>query len=238
MLVIPIAHTLIDWDALRPVLAGTKLAEAEFEPTVTDIDHLGEIAGRVCYKALERKRPETATTEGYLDNILGKGHYSVLEHASVTFYVEGVSRSLLTELERHRHLSYSVESQRYVDQAASHPTSTVPPLFDLLDANGPWTNLQRHYTASLSLYEAAVETALEAGYDVKEAREAARAFLPNATPVDLIVSGNVRAWRDVIGKRYHEAADREIREFASLVLDHLRSLAPHSVQDIPEVPYH
>jgi thymidylate synthase (FAD) len=71
----------------------------------------------------------------------------------------------------------------------------------------------------------------------KQAREAARCVLPNAAPVDMVVTGNLRAWRDVLGKRHHVAADAEIQEFAKRVLAKLRSIAPNSVQDIPDEPY-
>jgi thymidylate synthase (FAD) len=53
----------------------------------------------------------------------------------------------------------------------------------------------------------------------------------------MVVTGNLRAWRDVLGKRWHVAADAEIREFAGLVLGHLRDVAPNSVQDVPVAPY-
>ncbi|WP_200209083.1 FAD-dependent thymidylate synthase [Micromonospora coerulea] len=200
------------------------------------MDHLAEFAGRSCYKAYDRKRPETATTAGYLANILDQAHYSVLEHGSVTFFVQDVSRALLVELERHRFLSFSVESQRYVDQVKSHPNPVIPPALAAVPASGPYAALMMHYADSLTYYEQAVAYLTARGYPIKQAREAARAFLPNATPVDLVVTGNLRCWRDVLGKRYHPDADAEIREFAGLVLDHLRELAPHSVQDIPELP--
>jgi thymidylate synthase (FAD) len=48
----------------------------------------------------------------------------------------------------------------------------------------------------------------------------------------MVVTGNIRAWRDVLSKRYHIAADREIQGFAEEVLRHLRVLAPNCVQDI------
>lgn len=237
MRVTPIAHSLLDWEAVRDTLGGTAFADqAAAEMDVTDADHLAELAGRACYKAWGRKRAETATTAGYLDNILDQGHYSVLEHSSVTFYVEGVSRSLLVELERHRFLSFSVESQRYVNQALAHPVPTLPPLFDALPERTLWEALEGHYQRSLDLYNAAVDEAMGNGYEIKQAREAARSFLPNATPVDLIVTGNLRAWRDVLAKRHHSTADAEIRGFAAIVLGHLRELAPFSVQDFPTTP--
>ncbi|MCG5459609.1 FAD-dependent thymidylate synthase [Micromonospora sp. PSH03] len=225
---------MIDWEALRRVVPGTRFFnEAFIEFDVTDTDHLGEFAGRSCYKAFGRERAETATTAGYLNNILTQGHYSVLEHASVSFHVSEGSRSMLLELERHRHISLSVESQRYVDQTKSHPLPVVPADFGA----ALWAELDRHYADSMDRYEAAVERLLAQGKTLKEARGAARAFLPESTPVDFVVTANLRAWRDVLGKRHHVAAENEIREFAAQVLSHLRVIAPLSVQDISEVPY-
>ncbi|MEU8086358.1 FAD-dependent thymidylate synthase [Micromonospora sp. NPDC049101] len=238
MRVTPIAHTLIDWNAISEVIPDTRFfTEASAEFDVEDMDHLGEFCGRACYKAWERKNPDTATTAGYLAHILDEGHFSVLEHASVTFYVTDVSRALLLELERHRFLSFSVESQRYVDQVKSHPNPVIPPALAAVPASGPYSALMMHYADSLTYYEDAVSYLMARGYNRKESREAARAFLPNATPVDFVVTGNLRCWRDVLGKRYHVQADAEIREFATEVLTHLRRIAPLSVQDIPGVPF-
>ncbi|MGW1859337.1 FAD-dependent thymidylate synthase [Streptomyces collinus] len=195
---------------------------------VTDADVLGEAAGRICYGSWGRQRPATATNAGYLANILDHGHYSVLEHASVTFLVRGVSRSLLAELTRHRHLSFSVVSQRYVDHGDTEPV--IPP------ALGPDnTEMLRHaYEGALNVYEQLADRLERQGFSRKQAREAARAVLPNAAPVDMIVSGNLRAWRDVLGKRHSEHADAEIQGFAGEVLALLKGIAPNSFQDFSE----
>jgi thymidylate synthase (FAD) len=199
-------------------------------PYVTDADALGEAAGRICYKSFARPNPATATNAGYLSNILGQGHYSVLEHASVTFLVRDVSRSLLAELSRHRHLSFSVVSQRYVPYGETRPV--VPPALNDSEA----AYLSGAYQGSLVIYGNLVKTLTDRGLGRKAAREAARAVLPNAAPVDMVVTGNLRAWRDVLGKRHSVHADAEIQELARLVLGHLRSIAPNSVQDIAEEP--
>jgi thymidylate synthase (FAD) len=99
------------------------------------------------------------------------------------------------------------------------------------------TAIVNAYADALKRYEWLVEDLTARGLKRKQAREAARAVLPNAAPVDMVVTGNLRAWRDVLGKRWHEAADAEIKEFAGLVLGHLRSIAPNSFQDVPETPY-
>src|SRR5690606_14972435 len=169
---------------------------------------------------------------GYLANILEQGHYSVLEHASVTFLIRDVSRALLTELTRHRHLSFSVVSQRYVDYANTAPV--IPPA---LRGTFGESAVRYSYAHALARYELMARELQANGLTRKQAREAARCVLPNAAPVDMIVTGNLRAWRDVLGKRWHVAADAEIKEFAGIVLGELREVAPNSFADIPSEPY-
>jgi thymidylate synthase (FAD) len=130
-------------------------------------------------------------------------------------------------------LSFSVVSQRYVDYSATRPV--IPPA--VAEVPGMAEHLEREYDRAVKAYEDYVETLRGRGLSRKAAREAARAVLPNAAPVDMIVTGNLRAWRDVLGKRWHVAADAEMREFAGLILGNLRRLAPGSVQDIPTEPY-
>ena len=76
------------------------------------------IAGRLCYSAVGveelDKKLDDLKIKDILTKIVKSGHLSVLEHASFTFAVEGVSRALLAQLTRHRIASFSVQSQRYV----------------------------------------------------------------------------------------------------------------------------
>jgi thymidylate synthase (FAD) len=195
-------------------------------------DALAEAAGRICYKSFDRPNPKTARNDDYLANIISQGHYSVMEHASVTFLVQGVSRALLAELTRHRHLSFSVVSQRYCRY--DHTEPVIPPAAEGTPAE---TAIKNAYADALVTYRYLVEDLTARGFKRKEAREAARSVLPNAAPVDMVVTGNLRAWRDVLGKRHHVAADAEIREFAGRVLRLLRVAAPACVQDVPAAPY-
>lgn len=200
---------------------------------VTDADALAEAGGRLCYRSFNRPNPKTARNEDYLKNIIDQGHFSVLEHASVTFLVRGVSRALLTELTRHRHLSFSVVSQRYVDYSKTEPV--IPPA---LEGDGVSKSyLEDAYREAIGTYEVLVSRLMEKGLRRKQAREAARAVLPNAAPVDMVVTGNLRAFRDVLHKRHSVHADAELQEFSVKILEHLRVIAPHSVQDIPSEPY-
>lgn len=229
MKITPIAYTQVRWDLLSTETPYTY--HDPIDADETDADELAEFAGRACYQSWNRPNPKTATNAGYLANILAQGHESVLEHASVTFYVEGVSRSLTHELVRHRHLSYSELSQRFVNMEEAQTVD--PPAFDIRD----------NYEAAGVLYEAQAvyksiaDSLIDRGYTRKQAREAARAVMPNATETKIVVSGNHRAFRDVLKKRWHVAADAEIRQLAGEFLKHLRIIAPNIYQDVPTEPF-
>lgn len=224
------------------VLAPTGLEEAskcayirhrdEHGLICAQADELAEFAGRNCYQSFDRPNPKTRENKDYLAHILEIGHESVLEHASATFYIEA-SRSVLTELERHRHLSFSVVSQRYVD--ANDLEYQVPPL--LRDHLHGRAVVEEVWNRGLEHYSEIVEDLIKAGHTRKQAREAARAVLPNMTNSPMVVTGNHRAWRYVIKNRWHESADAEIRELAGELLKQLRGIAPNTYQDIPNEPY-
>ncbi|QZD97029.1 ThyX-like thymidylate synthase [Mycobacterium phage Drake94] len=233
-----IAATEVDESALAELglrdLHGTYDAEGIGD---WDADFLAEFAGRNCYRSFHRPNPATAENEDYLAHILEVGHESVLEHATATFYIEA-SRSVLTELERHRHLSFSVVSQRYVDPTALGVH--LPPALDRLpigDRDAAISVLQDAQRKSEQAYDNLAYLFTRNGLPRKQAREAARAVLPNMTNSPMVVTGNHRAWRYVIKARWHEAADAEIRALAGELLKQLREIAPSTYQDIPINPY-
>jgi thymidylate synthase (FAD) len=219
-------------------------------PGATDADALAEFSGRACFQSWSRPNPATATNSGYLANILDHGHFSVLEHASVTLYVQGVSRSLTHELVRHRHFSPSQLSQRFVDE--SEVTFVVPPAereiirnhfaFSTIEDREEQDreieaefNARSFFNVVRAEYALAVDRLTKAGLPRKEVREAARAVLPNCTETKLVLTGNLRCWREFFFKRDADGVDREMREFASAALAVIRPLAPASFQDF-EVP--
>ncbi|AIK68909.1 thymidylate synthase [Mycobacterium phage Swirley] len=231
-----VAYTIVNDEAILSS-AGyrTRWLDERAENWERDADELAEFAGRNCYRSFDRPNPATRENKDYLAHILEVGHESVLEHASATFYIEA-SRSVLTELERHRHLSFSVVSQRYVD-----PTELgvhVPPAIQECMGEIPGEILRDAVEYAVGSYEAIVRYLSGVrGLPRKQAREAARAVLPNMTNSPMVVTGNHRAWRNVIKQRWHTAADAEIRELAGELLKQLRQVAPNTYSDIPEEPY-
>jgi thymidylate synthase (FAD) len=219
------------------VIAYTHFDPPADVPWETDAEGgqaLAEFAGRACYESWDKPNPPTATNAGYLRHILTVGHLSVIEHGTVTFYLTGLSRSLTHELIRHRHFSYSQLSQRYVPQPddgvvepeviASDPElharfvqatdAAMAAYADLLDG------LEKRYAGVAN-----------ATLRRKQARQAARAVLPNAVETRIVVTGNYRAWRHFVAMRASEAADTEIRALAVACLRELCRVAPNVFAD-------
>ena len=219
------------------LIAKTEFTAPPDVPWSTDADGgaaLVEFAGRACYKSWSKPNPRTATNAAYLRHIIDVGHFSVLEHASVSFYISGVSRSCTHELIRHRHFSYSQLSQRYVPEDDSQVV--VPPgieddpellevFLDAADAS------RAAYIELLARLEAKLDDSGTATLRRKQARQAARAVLPNATETRIVVTGNYRAWRHFIAMRASEHADVEIRRLAIECLRQLIDVAPQVFSD-------
>ena len=210
------------------VVAQTQFTPPADVPWETDAEGgqaLAEFAGRACYQSWSKPNPATATNAGYLRHILEVGHLAVLEHGTVSMY---------HELIRHRHFSYSQLSQRYVPE---QDAEMVEPAVIAADP-------ELH-----ALFVASTEAALEA-YDQllaglerrlvdqpnatlrrRQARQAARAVLPNAIETRLVVTGNYRAWRHFVAMRASEHADVEIRALAIACLRELQRVAANVFGD-------
>jgi thymidylate synthase (FAD) len=219
------------------VIAYTHFDPPDDVPWTTDADGgqaLAEFAGRACYESWDKPNPSTATNAGYLRHILTVGHLSVIEHGTVTFYLTGLSRSLTHELIRHRHFSYSQLSQRYVPQPDD---GVVEPE---VIASDPELHARfveateaalAAYTDLLKGLEERYAGVANATLRRKQARQAARAVLPNAVETRIVVTGNYRAWRHFVAMRASEAADTEIRALAVACLRELRRVAPNVFAD-------
>lgn len=202
------------------------------DPEATDAESLIEAAGRLCYGSWKRPNPLTSRIRGYINNIRSQRHFSVFEHATASFLIEGISRDCTHQLVRHRHFSYSELSRRFVDstnaQMAVHPTFTRE--------YGRSVNMDTDFFEAMEesrfRYGRIVAQLLGWGYGVKQAREAARSVMPGMVETKIVVTGNLRAWRHFINVRGSEHADAEIRTVAVAVARKLSEVAPHVFDDL------
>ena len=217
----------------RPAFSTPDHLPVHWQGDSTDGERLAEFAGRLCY--MSQHNPANRSTRDYLENIKKQGHGSVLEHATYSLLVEGVSRSLTHELVRHRAgFAYSQLSQRYVDE--SEACFVVPPAIagDAL-LEGAWReqidSAQRAYIALVAQLMERYGWVADKIHRRKMAREAARGVLPNSTETKIVVTGNARAWRTMLELRSSEGAELEIRRMAVLVLRVLQAEAPAFFSD-------
>ncbi|MGQ9598350.1 MAG: FAD-dependent thymidylate synthase [Anaerolineae bacterium] len=174
-----------------------------------------EHAGRTCY------RSEARGDRGrFLQARIHEGHESIIEHASVTFEISGISRSCSHQLVRHRIASYSQESQRYVDM--SRPEFIIPPaIAENPDALAVWDEFMGQ-----------VADAYHRLRDLGIRKEDARFVLPNATSTRIIVTMNFRSLRHFFTVRCDKAAQWEIRNLALEMLRQVYLLAPSVFGDL------
>ena len=109
-------------------------------------------AARLCYSpsSIEDIRDGMSDEKvaSFVEMLAEIGHESPIEHATFTFGIEGVSRSLLAQITRHRIASYSVQSQRYVKEACFEYV-TPPEIAAIPEAAAEYVQAmeedQRHY---------------------------------------------------------------------------------------------
>ena len=220
------------------VLARPQFVEPPHLPVhwigdATDGERLAEFAGRLCY--MSQRNPAGRSTREYLENIKKQGHGSVLEHATYSLLLEGVSRSLTHELVRHRAgFAYSQLSERAIDE--SDARFVMPPAM-IGDAGleAAWMEqisaAQESYIALVSALMTRYSWVDDKIHRRKMAREAARGVLPNSTETKIVVTGNARAWRTMLELRASEVAEMEIRRMALAALRVLRGEAPAFFSD-------
>lgn len=190
--------------------------------------------GRLCYNAWGRKNASTADNTDYIHNILRQNHWSVLEHNSFSFLIEDVPRYLTHELVRHRHFSFSQESQRYVKVSKEAAEVIISPLVsDGLDATelefigrGVDHPLTNGYKQDLALYHQTYKEMRDAGHNHKTAAGEARRHLPESLSTKILVTGNARTWAEFLSKRDAPAAEATIRQLAGIIGDQLADVFP------------
>jgi len=191
------------------LIAVTKYLRGKGTP-----EELLEQAGRVCYRS--QKQGEAGS---FLQARIREGHESIIEHASLTFDINGISRACSHQLVRHRIASYSQESQRYVD--LSDPELVVP------------TSVTQSPEA-MRIWDDLAGRMREAYRDLRELgikKEDARFLLSNATITRIVVTMNFRELRHFFRIRCDRASQWEIRVLAKEMLKLAYQVAPSVFQD-------
>ncbi|HEQ79099.1 MAG TPA: FAD-dependent thymidylate synthase [Euryarchaeota archaeon] len=153
-----------------------------------------------------------------IEMVKTSGHHSVMEHASFTFAVSGVSRVLTHQLVRHRIASYSQQSQRYVNLRGGG--YVTPRSLKEGDAKEVFKS---HVESSLRAYQQLLDMGI--------AKEDARYVLPNAAKTNIVITMNARALWNFFSLRTCRRAQDEIRQLALNMLTEVYRIAPVLFED-------
>lgn len=188
-----------------------------------DGTYLVEFAGRHCYRSWYKGRE----TPEYIENIIEQDHNSVLRHTHLSFAIQGISRNL--SLEHNRHWSgvdLSQESQRYVPM--ENTNFVVPPLY-LIDPKTYETKSARHIFErgclnSLDEYNRLIKLYENSTLPKKVYREAAREVLNSAVETRMEWTVNIQTLRHYFEKRGSEHAALEIRRLAVTLFEKVHEM--------------
>ena len=152
------------------------------------------IAALTCHGNAEK---DNYTPEKTLRNIIKLGHESVLEHITLTYRVQDITRALLQELARHRHISLSVESTRHTLQKLLNSEEFITNLA---------SELPHYQSIACKQFFDFIRTLPETTNDEL------KYFIPEFFPTRLILTTNIRELRHILKLRTHPAALMEFRQ--------------------------
>jgi len=203
------------------------------------------MAGKVCYDSYG---VDGRSVPAHIKSLVTSQHHSVLEHAHVGVFIEGISRGCSHEIVRHRMFNYSQRSTRYT--AEGDAAIVLDPFYAELWAQNEAGMLHGESDALLADFlescEVSVDfyrlqvTRLEAlnpngltGRDLRKwCRGKARQLLPHALETRMVMTGNLRAWRHFLVMRTSRHAEAEIRRLADAIWKLIVSIAPNAFKDM------
>jgi thymidylate synthase (FAD) len=186
-------------------------------------------AAKLCYapKTDDILKQEHDKAAKFVQRLVDMGHMSPIEHASFTFYIEGVSRAMTHQLVRHRIASYSQRSQRYVNH--DDFDYILPPQLKgkTVQTDGGEVPAEDYYRETMSLiskrYSALNHVLGDSG---EKSNEDARYVLPNACETKIMVTMNARSLLHFFEERLCQRAQWEIRQVADQMLVLVKKVCP------------
>ncbi|TYO94656.1 FAD-dependent thymidylate synthase [Desulfallas thermosapovorans] len=215
---------------------GRRQLRVELLQYTENPEQLVALAAKLCYSPSGMEELQRGVSQRdqahFISKLSGMGHLTPVEHASFTFGIEGVSRSLLAQITRHRIASFSVKSQRYVSEdSASNADGVfnyvIPPRIVALGP-GEVQEFERQMAQIQQWYDQWLKKL--AGYG-DGAKEDARFVLPNAAETKLVVTMNARELLHFFSLRCCNRAQWEIRALATEMLRQVRQVAPVLFRD-------
>lgn len=180
---------------------------------------------------LEQKKAE------YLHQRMNERHWGIWEHPSITLEIEGVSRSAMAQITRHRHFSFDIMSNRYVnvEDVPFDDLFIYPPSFENeevttrdgareieLSPEDRKRVATKVYNECLQRYQQFVDAGVP--------EEDARFLLPQGQATNIRMSGNARALMHLLNVRLNANVQWEAREGMEKILEECKNWMPISFE--------
>ncbi len=194
-----------------------------------DPEQVIALAAKLCYSdaTIEdlKEGVESKDVSKFIARLSSFGHMSPFEHASFTFGIEGVSRSLLAQITRHRVASFSVKSQRYVSANNDGEVFNyvIPPSIEELGKEA----VEKYKSQMATMQEWYNDWQQMLGGACEKSNEDARFVLPNAAETKMVVTMNARELQHFFHLRCCNRAQWEIRDVAWQMLALVLEVAPN-----------
>ena len=205
----------VEMDIIAPSHKIVRITEQPLE--------LIEFAGRKCYQSEGAASPGSAPV--FVHKILARGHYSVLEHASMTVGFV-CDRGVTHELVRHRLAAYSQESTRFCNYSKGkfgQELTFIQPTFWGQEDSTQYKNWHYSCTQAEITYLALCASGAKP--------EEARSILPNSLKTEIVMTADLREWRHVFHLRTSPKAHPQMRELMLPLLAEVRERIPVVFED-------
>ena len=189
------------------------------------MEHNAAYAMLTCHANTERLKQEPA--QNFIEKAIKMQHDSILEHITLTYEVNDLSRACLQELARHRHISLSVESTRHtLKQKAQNgelkifiPDDTPVELLNFIQQN-------------MKVFSESVEKSPDLLKLFSElSNDTLKYFFPEYICTNLVLTANVRELRHIIELRTAPAALKEFQDLAREFVNMLPSRFKYLLED-------
>ena len=195
------------------------LTEINGEKILKDI----ELFGRTAYKSEDKITDNSA--ENFVKMLVTRGHESVIEHIIVTARIV-CNRAISHELVRHRIASYTQMSTRYCNfykDKFNKEIVFIKPLFFEEESFE-----YKIWKTSCRFSEVSYFQLILSGAKAEEARD----VLNNALATEIVVTMNLRSWRNFFKQRTSLQAHPQMREIARPMLKEFQEKIPIIFDDI------
>lgn len=168
-----------------------------------------------------------------ISHLLAHGHFGPFEHPQATFAIKGVSRSCMAQITRHRHVSFDIQSMRYVsfddvdatdieqgELVVTPPSASDPNWIGRNQKQG--TIDEETAKKREDVYRQSIQRSVKDYQELLELGmppEDARFVLPIGTKVNIVMSLNTRMLMHVADMRAAADSQWEIRKMTEQVLD-------------------